>query len=563
VTATMKKIALVLIPVGFLIPFLMSQAKASSPQESQWKADVGSQRPRPKITVSKATTFFTEPLDENGCVDYLTALNRHCSEGVTPENNAAVPFWRAVGPRRIDPKVRRRYFELLGMSELPEEGEYLVPFCDFLSLYRNEHELDGNADKDASWTEEAYKQFDQAQQEPWSKEQFPIVAALLEKNVKPLETLVEGLERPRFYSPAVAAEGRSLARMELLIGLQEARDASRQFAARAMLRMQQGDRAGAWNDTLAVYRLARLNSQRPFLVDRLVAGAMQGLADGAAIALSRREDVTAVEARKCQLQLKALPAMRSMCESLNVGERIYCLDCIRDMALNREQSYVLSSEFLLSFADEDMNKCHEAVVAILKEWNENWLDWNEVLRLANLRIDGWIEAADQPTVAKCLEKYDRLDKEMNVQAREAANRILAGERSGAEVLTESVLNGLGFLGSVHKGSFIADVKNQVQAELTLLAFALAGYRADHQQYPGTLGELAPKYIDAIPKDGFTGGDLHYQPKADGFLLYSLGPNGKDDGGRNHITESESRPEDHKASEEELLRDDIAIRILPQ
>ena len=55
--------------------------------------------PRPKITISKETTYITEPLRADGCVDYVAAVKRHCSEGVTPENNAAIPFWQAVGPK--------------------------------------------------------------------------------------------------------------------------------------------------------------------------------------------------------------------------------------------------------------------------------------------------------------------------------------------------------------------------------------------------------------------------------------------------------------------------------
>ena len=38
-----------------------------------------------------------------------------------------------------------------------------------------------------------------------------------------------------------------------------------------------------------------------------------------------------------------------------------------------------------------------------------------------------------------------------------------------------------------------------------------------------------------PQDIFSGGALHYKPQADGYLLYSVGPNGIDDGGRNEMT----------------------------
>ena len=69
-------------------------------------------------------------------------------------------------------------------------------------------------------------------------------------------------------------------------------------------------------------------------------------------------------------------------------------------------------------------------------------------------------------------------------------------------------------------------------ELTKLAFALAEYRARHGSYPAKLADLVPKYVAAVPQDIFSGGALHYTLQGDGYLLYSVGPNGKDDGGRN-------------------------------
>ena len=52
-----------------------------------------------KITAGKDTTYFTGPIDKNGYVDYITALNNHLKKGVTPENNANVLFLRAMGTK--------------------------------------------------------------------------------------------------------------------------------------------------------------------------------------------------------------------------------------------------------------------------------------------------------------------------------------------------------------------------------------------------------------------------------------------------------------------------------
>src|SRR5262245_64676179 len=55
--------------------------------------------PRAKFTISKETTYVTEPVDpKTGWVDFETALNRRLSQKVTPANNSAALLWKAFGP---------------------------------------------------------------------------------------------------------------------------------------------------------------------------------------------------------------------------------------------------------------------------------------------------------------------------------------------------------------------------------------------------------------------------------------------------------------------------------
>src|SRR5712691_6035186 len=74
------------------------------------------------FTVSKETTYITEPLDKHGYPDYVTALNQRLSQGVTPENNANVLIWQALGPYPEGATMPPEYFQWLG-HEPPEQGE--------------------------------------------------------------------------------------------------------------------------------------------------------------------------------------------------------------------------------------------------------------------------------------------------------------------------------------------------------------------------------------------------------------------------------------------------------
>jgi hypothetical protein len=70
-----------------------------------------------------------------------------------------------------------------------------------------------------------------------------------------------------------------------------------------------------------------------------------------------------------------------------------------------------------------------------------------------------------------------------------------------------------------------------QDSLLLTTLALQAYHATHHAYPATLAALAPSYLPTIPADPFGAGEaLRYQRSESGYLLYSIGPDGKDNGG---------------------------------
>lgn len=68
-------------------------------------------------------------------------------------------------------------------------------------------------------------------------------------------------------------------------------------------------------------------------------------------------------------------------------------------------------------------------------------------------------------------------------------------------------------------------------ELVITAIAIKRYQLAHRHYPANLDELIPVFLHAIPRDPMDGKPLRYHPNPDStFLLYSVGEDGKDDGG---------------------------------
>ncbi|HEY3761275.1 MAG TPA: hypothetical protein VGN23_05965 [Verrucomicrobiae bacterium] len=68
--------------------------------------------------------------------------------------------------------------------------------------------------------------------------------------------------------------------------------------------------------------------------------------------------------------------------------------------------------------------------------------------------------------------------------------------------------------------------------MVIAAIALKRYELQHHEFPPTLDELIPAFLQTIPRDYMNGQALQYKRNSDGtFLLYSVGENGIDDGGK--------------------------------
>jgi hypothetical protein len=79
---------------------------------------------------------------------------------------------------------------------------------------------------------------------------------------------------------------------------------------------------------------------------------------------------------------------------------------------------------------------------------------------------------------------------------------------------------------------------QTSVDLALVACALERYRIANGQFPDTLPALVPKFMSKLPHDVINGEPLKYHRTADGrFVLYSVGWNGTDDGGKVGLNQS--------------------------
>ena len=64
-----------------------------------------------------------------------------------------------------------------------------------------------------------------------------------------------------------------------------------------------------------------------------------------------------------------------------------------------------------------------------------------------------------------------------------------------------------------------------ERKAAMAGLAVERYRLKNGHYPNKLSDIAPEFIEEIPEDPFDGNDLRYKKLPDGFVVYSIGPDG--------------------------------------
>jgi len=86
----------------------------------------------------------------------------------------------------------------------------------------------------------------------------------------------------------------------------------------------------------------------------------------------------------------------------------------------------------------------------------------------------------------------------------------------------------------------AYIKREAYRSTALTGLAVERYRLAHGSLPTSLLQLVPTYMDKVPIDPCDGEPLRYRRLDPGFVVYSTGINGRDDGGQEPASPSRRR-----------------------
>jgi hypothetical protein len=368
--------------------------------------------PSPPIVVSPQTTYITKPLRDDGLPDYEKHLLDQLRDGVTPENNAAVLLWQAMWPGGLKPEHQPLIARELGLKKLPSKQEVLVPFDD--PAVRNpmiawvqqqvasqaqqsgkagdsDDHQEGSANVSLSSYEffpSGHELLDQMiERRPWSSRQFPPVAAWVSANQRPLDLIVEASKRPNYYPPAPLLLND---RRDYLWDSWPAEsytlvpNAAQALSVRAMGRVWQGHLDEAWEDLLAIHRLARF-FRRPGLDLHWREVGIDGVAHGGTVVLLGDDRLSADLARRIHQDLTALSAPSNLAGKFDNLARLFTLDVLFYVRANGIADWLS--------AGLDSGRTHSAY------WSQASLDWNLILAETNCVCDQLAAAVSLPTRA--------------------------------------------------------------------------------------------------------------------------------------------------------------------
>ncbi|MDP6633795.1 MAG: hypothetical protein QGG42_02775 [Phycisphaerae bacterium] len=499
--------------------------------------------PEMKVTVSKATTYFTGPLNKNGTVNYVAAYNNLNGKGVTRDNNAAVLLLRAIGPEGMRngknyPKadaIEKRTLELLEMNEWSEKGNYFVDVNDYVSKVFPD---DPDSDEAVAFEERFFKSYDKLTGSlvPAGSRDHPEYAKWLEMNRGPLALVTAASKRSRYFVPAVSRSDPPRLFDSVLGELDptiRCRKLTMALVSRAMLKAGDGDIVGALADLLTVHRLARLLGEDLVMVHLLSAIGVDKSAYDGDLALIAGGKLSGSQAREYLKQLRQLKALPEFADVINVDERVHKIECL-----------IMSGRIGLPIFEED-GKTQMPVN----------VDWDLLLTTYNQLLDECVKALRQPTLVEARTGLEKIRKQITDEGLidvEAVKLNMNNPDETKAAVEHSLRHfqktvdrfGVENVGKLSRAFAQEEAypkqhieralelwyRIRARADLTRISLAMIAYKADKAQYPETLAALRPKYLKAAPKDRFTGKPLKYTRKGDGYVLYSVGKNLKDDSG---------------------------------
>ena len=442
--------------------------------------------PRPRILISPETTWITEPVTDDGYVDYSTYILQQYGESSVPPNETAMG--KLIEAELAEPQNNPvlKYVEfntayLCAHSKTPAELRFDAPI----------------------WTQPASRRQLRLTR-PFSSFDDPFAASVIAQNRNWYEKLRGATDQP--VTIALPNDQVTNVRGNLFDS-----DCDVYFGHRLQLRvmLNLGERrfGDAWNDIELMQRLAAREFAAPVAV---------GSELNASLAETTASECAAIGILHAENEI---PELKEWLVTFPIERPVEQLR--RRVETDFRISYLRSTQFSHSQLRPAWTTWGESDWFIRDRWHDANKDWDEMLRLMNR----FINRVSMVVCPKATFHQQRC------ALREVADEIAFEWKKAG--------------GSDHGISTSAlhvffKTANQLTASyrFTHIAWYLAAWEAKHGAYPTELKDVIPQTesdsrIERIFTDPFSGERFRYERRGNGFILYSVGENIEDDFGIEH------------------------------
>ena len=296
----------------------------------------------------------------------------------------------------------------------------------------------------------------------------------------------------------------------LIPEIQFLRNAARILAVSARYEASRGEITAALRDVSSIMKMSLHASSEPILISGLVGLAIDGIAVNVFIDLLPFIDVDSLALLKRNDIHNFLSTPPSLAKNI-YGEEAFGLNVFSIFGTGDFDQWQLAS-----FLMDDLNV------------PDSIYQQNIFLNPALAAYRIFLFPQDLAAYQQTMHSYQRVA---------VSSDSYAGKRTVLKRIEDGLSSGRpkGFITTLLTpaiGKAIERVeKVRMQHATALVAIAATKFRIAHDGLPEKAASLVPDFLPFLPKDAFLKDSrLRYSNKDDGVAIYSVGPNGKDDGG---------------------------------
>jgi len=283
---------------------------------------------------------------------------------------------------------------------------------------------------------------------------------------------------------------------------------------RSRFELAQGKTQQAFETSLTVARMGRHWQEKTILVEQLVGIAVSYAAHEQMLRVISAAPMPADKLARCQQRLSAIYAEKYPLINIE-GEKLFFLDTIQHVFTEGGPGggHLIPRRFMkLKAISEGEEQPDESVLPYV------------ALGLVHARRDETIKRAN--------EIYERLIQLSKMSPYQRHSSNIQDEDDTIESLSEYRHALLRYFIPALSRASAHSYHSRAMHQATLTVLALHRRQQEKGDYPDSLSVLHTEgYLDELPMDPYTDTPLIYKTTADDFVLYSVGPDFEDNGGK--------------------------------